>query len=464
MTAPAGAVFVDLDRTLLRSASGPVFHQAMEAEGVLPKGRHVPGDRMMYAFYDRFGESVPFIGLARAAALVMGGRSVDATQRAGKRAVEQLVDLVQPWALAALAAHQAEGRALVLATTSPHDMVAPLAETLGFDAVIATRYAVEEGRYTGRLDGPFVWGIGKLKAARRWAAGTGVDLAECHAYSDSFFDLPILRAVGHPHPLNADLRLAAVALARRWPLENWDRAPGVPSLLGLEPYHLARLFFRAEAFPYARFSVRGMEHIPDRGPVLLASNHRSYFDVAAIGLVAARLGRPVRFLAKQEVFDAPVVGPLARALGGIPVERDPASGERRSDPMHRAAAALRAGEVVIVLPQGTIPRGARFFDPDLQGRTGTARLAAETGAPVVPIGLWGTERVWPRSSRLPNLAALRHPPEVTVTVGEPVGLGLDDAVADTAALMTAIADLLPAEARVARTPTEEDLARTQPPA
>ncbi len=191
------------------------------------------------------------------------------------------------------------------------------------------------------------------RQSARWAAGHDVDLTSAHAYSDSVFDLPLLDAVGHPHPLNADPRLAAVALIRRWPLEHWDRAPGVPSVLGLEPYHLLRPFVRPEAFPYARFSVRGVEHVPGRGPVVLASNHRSYFDVAALALVAARLDRPVRFMGKQELFDAPVVGQLARALGGIPVDR----GSRSGDPMRRAAAALRAGEVVLVLPEGTIPRG-----------------------------------------------------------------------------------------------------------
>jgi putative phosphoserine phosphatase/1-acylglycerol-3-phosphate O-acyltransferase len=120
--------------------------------------------------------------------------------------------------------------------------------------------------------------------------------------------------------------------------------------------------------------------------------------------------------------------------------------------------------VVIVLPQGTIPRGERFFDPILVGHTGAARLAAETGAPVIPIGLWGTERVWPRSSRVPDFTALHHPPRVTVAVGPRVGLGLEDAVGDTAVLMEAITDLLPEEARIDHIPTQEDLDRTRPPA
>jgi len=460
MADPTGAVFVDLDRTILRSASGPVVQDAMVAEGVLSGGRHLPGESLMYGFYNRFGESVPSIGLARAAARYMRGRPADATRRAGKRAVEALVDLVQPWALEALQVHRAAGLPIVLATTSPHDLVAPLAEALGFDDVVATRYAERDGRYTGHLDGGFVWGFGKRAAVGQWAVDHDVDLRASHAYTDSVFDLPLLLAVGHPHPLNADPRLVAVAVARRWPLEHWDRPPGIPSLIGFEPYHLVRPLFRPQAFPYARFDLAGLEYIPSHGPVLLASNHRSYFDVAAIGMVAARLGRPVRFLAKQEVFDAPVVGPLARSLGGIAVER----GAGSSEPMRRAAAALRAGEVVIVLPQGTIPRGEAFFDPVLHGHTGTARLAAETGAPVIPVGLWGTERVWPRSSKVPNVANLPHPPRITVTVGAPVRLGLEDAVADTAAVMGAIADLLPEESRLPHIPTDEDLARTRPSA
>ena len=91
----------------------------------------------------------------------------------------------------------------------------------------------------------------------------------------------------------------------------------------------------------------------------------------------------------------PVVGQLAKAMGGIRVER--ASGS--DEPLRFAAEALEAGQMVALMPQGTIPRGPSFFDPELKGRWGAARLAAMTKAPVVPVGLWGTEKVWPRSSR-----------------------------------------------------------------
>ena len=393
MSEHRGAVFVDLDRTLLRSASGPIFHEAMVAEGVLPEGHRLPGDRLLYGFYDVFGESVPFIALARAAAAIMKGRSTEATRRAAKRAVESLVDLVQPFALETLAEHRRASRPLVLATTSPVDLVTPLADALGFDGVIATRYEHSGGRYTGRLDGGFVWGVGKRAAVGRWAADHGFELRASHAYSDSVFDLPLFHSVEHPHPVNADPRLLAVALALRWPLEHWDRAPGVPSLLGFEPYHLARPFVRPGMFPYARFDLRGLEHVPRRGPVLLASNHRSYFDVAALALVAARIGRPVRFLAKQEIFDAPVVGRVARALGGIPVDRGGGSG-----------APMRAG--CRVTARGRV--GRRAAPRDHPARRGILRSGAEGpnryGTP--GRGDWGPGRACRHLGHRAGLAAL----------------------------------------------------------
>jgi putative phosphoserine phosphatase/1-acylglycerol-3-phosphate O-acyltransferase len=337
-------------------------------------------------------------------------------------------------------------------------LVKPLADRLHFDDVIATRYAEAEGKYTGKLDGGFVWGTGKLAAVRRWSEERGVDLKESWAYSDSIFDFPLLSAVGHPHAVNPDPRLRVAALLRRWPVRHLDLPEGVPKLVGMEPARLLRPFLRPELFPYARFDISGTERIPVDGPAIIVANHRSYFDTAAVALTVARSGRPVRFLGKAEVFDAPVVGQLARALGGIRVDRGSGSGE----PLQAAAEALQAGELVALMPQGTIPRGAEFFEPVLRGRHGAARLAAMTRAPVIPIGMWGTEKVWPRNARVPNMVNLTSPPSVRTRVGPPVALSYDDVHADTANIMAAIVDLLPDEARQRHEPTAEELERTMP--
>ena len=163
-----------------------------------------------------------------------------------------------------------------------------------------------------------------------------------------------------------------------------------------------------------------------------------------MSMAIARSGRTVRFLGKKEVFDAPVIGQLATAMGGIRVDRGTGSDE----PLQAAADALAGGEVVAIMPQGTIPRGPAFFDPELKGRWGAARLAAMTKAPVIPIGLWGTERVWPRSSRLPNVLNVTDPPRGHASASARRStLKYRSLDADTKRIMTAISDLLPAEAR-----------------
>ncbi len=137
-------------------------------------------------------------------------------------------------------------------------------------------------------------------------------------------------------------------------------------LVGLELQRLAMQFTRPSLVPYARFEIEGVENIPVAGPAILVGNHRSYFDSSAMSMLIAKTGRTVRFLGKKEVFDAPMVGQIAAAMGGIRVDRGTGSDE----PLKAAADALLGGEMVAIMPQGTIPRGPAFFDPDAQGSLG----------------------------------------------------------------------------------------------
>ena len=351
----------------------------------------------------------------------------------------------------------------MLATTSPHDLVDPLATALGFDDVIATRYQEVDGDYTGRLVGRFVWGTGKRDAVAgvggrpttsTWPTATPTRTASSTSRSSARSGTPTRSTPTPAWP--------AVALARRWPLEHWDRPPGVPSVVGLEPYHLLRPFVRPESFPYARFTVNGIEHVPARGP-----GHPGLQPPQLLRRGRPRPGgRPARPPGAVHGQTGAVRRPGGRPAGPGPRGHPGRPRQRlRATRCSRATAALRAGEAVIVLPQGTIPRGEAFFDPVLHGKTGAARLAAATGAPVVPIGLWGTEKVWPRSAKVPNVTTLQHPPRVTVTVGPPVRAGADrrggrhrdvDGRRGRTCCPTR-----PAEAHV---PTDEELAATRPSA
>ena len=145
------------------------------------------------------------------------------------------------------------------------------------------------------------------------------------------------RRCGHPVVVNPDPRLLVVALLRRWPVVHLDVPAGVPKLpvVGIEPQkalHAARPA-RARSRTPASTSP-AWSNIPEDGPAIIVGNHRSYFDPLAMAVTLAKRGRPVRFLGKKEVFDAPIVGQLAKAMGGIRVERGTGSDE----PLAEAAA------------------------------------------------------------------------------------------------------------------------------
>jgi putative phosphoserine phosphatase/1-acylglycerol-3-phosphate O-acyltransferase len=453
----SAAVF-DLDRTLLLGASGPVISAALRSHGLLRK-TPVPGENLLFGLFNVIGETLPAMLASRQGIRATRGWRHETLRSVGAEVAAPLAARVEPFAREVIADHRAAGRALLLATTTPYEVAKPFADLLGFDDAIGTRYVVgPDGTYTGEIDGEFVWSRGKARSVANWARANRIDLAESYAYSDSIFDVPMLSMVGHPVAVNPDARLLAYAGLRRWQILWFNAPPGVPKPLGVEPQQVLTEFGRQEAMPWIRLDVRDVERIPSRGGVILASNHRSYLDPLIVTYVSAQADRPVRFLSKKEVTDAPIVGPIATALGAIRVDR----GSGSAAPLLDAARALRAGELVAIFPQGTIPRGEAFFDPELRGRHGAVRLALETGCPIVPVGLWGTERAWPRNRKLPYLLNLADPPTVRVRVGQAYHPSSDDPEGATLELMDRIVSLLPSEARAQYRPTEEELRATYP--
>ena len=150
---------------------------------------------------------------------------------------------------------------------------------------------------------------------------------------------------------------------------------------------------------YFRMQRIGREHLPRTGPLLLASNHRSFLDPFVIGTVARR---PVYYMAKRELFEKRWQAVLLNALGAFPVDRGAGDG----DAMATARAILQRGDCVVVFPEGTRVRPGPLGDP----RRGIGRLALETGAPVVPVAVIGTEDVrrgWRIRSRKVRIRAGR---------------------------------------------------------
>ena len=452
------AAFFDLDRTLIRSSSAPVFARYMADAGVT-EHRDIPLANLFLKIYEEVGESRLAMVPAKLSVRTSKGWGVEAVRKAATAASQELLADIEPFAAGIFETHRAAGRKLVMATTSPEAFVRPLSEALGFDDVICTKWKSVDGVYMGELDGPFVWGKEKADAVAAWAEANGVLLDRSYAYSDSYYDSPMLDSVGHPVAVNPDPNLTTTAMIKRGPIRHLDKNEGVVKIAGREIQEWARPLMRPEfVAPYADITFEGLDKIPETGGAILVFNHRSYFDPTVTGLVAARAGRSIRGLGKKEVFDAPIIGKLMAAVGGIRVER--ASGS--DEPLLKAAEAIAGGELVMIAPEGTIPRGPAFFETELKGRWGAAKLAAMTKAPVIPIGLWGTEKVWPRSARLPRMFPSERP-KVSAVVGDPVKLSYKSADADTKAIMKALVALLPDEARVKRTPTTEELMLTFPP-
>lgn len=161
----------------------------------------------------------------------------------------------------------------------------------------------------------------------------------------------------------------------------------------------------------------GGEHVPERGGAIVVANHIGNYDVITLGDYLIANGRYPRYLGKAEIWKVPVLGWLARQARQIPVERHTA---RAKDSLQHARAALEAGDLVAIYPEGTITK-----DPDgwpMRARTGAARLALATGVPVVPVGQIGAEHVLGgHQLQFRKLFSLRRRP-VTVMAGPPVDL------------------------------------------
>ncbi|MEV6908212.1 lysophospholipid acyltransferase family protein [Amycolatopsis sp. NPDC051071] len=157
-----------------------------------------------------------------------------------------------------------------------------------------------------------------------------------------------------------------------------------------------------------RIRVEGTEHIPATGGAVIACNHVSYLDFIFCGLGAQPAKRLVRFMAKKEIFGNRVAGPLMRGMHHISVDRGAGLAS-----YHEAVERLKGGEVVGVFPEATISRS--FTVKDI--KSGAVRMAAEAGVPVVPMALWGTQRLWTKGH--PKDLTKRHVP-ISILVGEPM--------------------------------------------
>ncbi len=219
------AAFFDLDKTVIAKSSTLAFGRPLFNAGFVNR-RTLAKALLAQLTYTTFGADHDQMELVRHQMLELTrGWDAEELRRIAAESVEEVVaPLVYQEALELIGHHRESGREVVLVSSSPEEIVRPLAGYLGgIDEVIATRSTVgPDGRYTGELEF-YAYGEGKVDAVTELAERDGFDLTASFAYSDSVTDLPLLRAVGNPVAVNPDRELRAVAEAEGWEIRYFVR-------------------------------------------------------------------------------------------------------------------------------------------------------------------------------------------------------------------------------------------------
>ena len=223
MADASAAAFFDLDRTLISGSSAFSFAVAAWRNKLVPTS-DLLRDGVKAASFKLFGATDEASASVRDRILqAVEGLDQDELIGLNEQILPRIIERVRPESHGLVVMHHEAGRDCWIVSASPVEMVDPLAKALGMEGGIGTRSQVVDGRYTGQLDGPFVYGEGKAVAIEKLAADKGYDLRLSYAYSDSASDLPMMEMVGHPVAVNPDRPLETIVHQRGWPMVVFAR-------------------------------------------------------------------------------------------------------------------------------------------------------------------------------------------------------------------------------------------------
>jgi HAD superfamily hydrolase (TIGR01490 family) len=230
------AAFFDLDKTIIAKSSALAFGRPFFHGGLINRRAVLKASYAQFVYLVAGADEDQMDRLRDYLTALCAGWDV---QQVRDIVTETLHDIVDPLifdeAAALIEEHKANGREVVIVSSSGEEVVGPIGEMVGADHVIATRMVVRDGRYTGEIEF-YAYGANKASAIVAHAHRMGYDLGTCYAYSDSATDLPMLEVVGHPAVVNPDRALRRLALQRGWPVLTFSQAVSLQSrLAGLRP-------------------------------------------------------------------------------------------------------------------------------------------------------------------------------------------------------------------------------------
>ena len=218
------AAFFDLDRTLMEGSSAFQFGRAAYRAGLLSRRQLIADAWANLKFRVRGASDEASHELRERISSSLAGTRVKDLERLGADVLAGVLPRIYPQVLELAYGHQDEGRRVYIVTAASQELAEMLARVLAFDGAIGSQFSeVQDGVYTGRVAGLFIYGREKAVAIKSLAEREGIDLAESYAYSDSASDLPMMRLVGHPVAVNPDADLAKEAKDRSWEVLRFDR-------------------------------------------------------------------------------------------------------------------------------------------------------------------------------------------------------------------------------------------------
>jgi HAD superfamily hydrolase (TIGR01490 family) len=446
------AAFFDFDGTLIDGYSAAAYLKDRARRRDISLGE---GARLLRTGLDARAGRADFNHFMRVGVQAFRGYDAPHLARLGERLMrETLGGLLHPEMLEILAAHRRRGHTIVIATSALPFQVEPIAQELGIEHVLCTRLERVGDMFTGRVDGPILWGPGKAAAVRRFAQDEGIDLAGSYAYGNGDEDIEFLREVGHPRPVNATPELARVAERAGWPQHRFPprtRSGVVPVARTAAAYGgMAAGFGAGLALGLLNHSrrdavnltmsigpdlalglagihlnVTGEQHLWSQRPAVFIFNHQSILD----GLIVMKLVREdLTGVAKQEVASQPGFGQFARLANMAFVDRGNTGDARAA--LEPVVQRLNDGYSIAISPEGTRSptRAVGHF------KKGAFHMAMQGGVPIVPVVIRNAGELLWRGSKVMRSGT------VDVHVHEPISVAdwtveeLTERVADVRAL------------------------------
>ena len=426
------AAFFDFDGTLIAG-----FSVASFVGRKLLSGRMSPQEvlEQLFTIGDYGLGRTDFAGLLTRAATSLRGTSESVLRDFAREVFEKDLSAdLYPESRALVEAHRRKGHTVVIVSSATQYQVEPAAAELGIEHVLCTRLEVKDGVVTGELAAPMCYGVGKLDAARRFAADNRISLAKSYFYTDGSEDIPLLEAVGFPRPLNPDGTLRRKARREGWPVQRFE-SRGLPSatditrtglvygalvgsfLVGVPAWLLNRSWkdLTDVAIPtwgdfgsaVAGLDLRtsGEEHLWSHRPAVFIFNHQSSTDA----LILSRLLRhDFTGIAKKEMKSNPLLGTILGAVGTIFIDRS--NKDKAIEAMQPAVDSLKNGMSFAIAPEGRRSLGYKLG----AFKKGAFHIAMQAGVPVVPIVIANSSDSMPKNGRF------IRPAPIDVTVLPPV--------------------------------------------